>query len=42
MSEGVWWTCPSCDCTGAPASIANHVKKAHAVAIGEQARETEQ
>lgn len=38
VSEGVWLKCPACDYVGAPASIANHTKKAHAAAIGEQAQ----
>ncbi len=41
VSEGVWLTCPACDYVGAPASIANHTKKAHAAAIGEQTQGVE-
>ncbi|MET7809625.1 hypothetical protein ABZT26_02050 [Streptomyces sp. NPDC005395] len=29
VSEGAWRKCGSCDYVGAPASIANHTKKAH-------------
>ncbi|GGW24362.1 hypothetical protein GCM10010381_04260 [Streptomyces xantholiticus] len=32
VSEGVWQKCPSCAYVGAPASIANHNKRAHAAA----------
>ena len=41
VSEGVWRKCPSCDYVGAPASIANHSRKAHAVTVGERPQEAE-
>jgi hypothetical protein len=41
VSEGVWQKCPACDYVGAPASIANHTKKSHAAATGEQAQGAE-
>lgn len=41
VSEGVWQKCPTCDYVGAPASIANHTKKSHAAATGEQAQGAE-
>ncbi|CAL9378450.1 hypothetical protein [Streptomyces sp. enrichment culture] len=41
VSEGVRRKCSACDYVGAPASIAHHAKKAHAVPVGEQARGAE-
>ncbi|MEU5510456.1 hypothetical protein [Streptomyces fungicidicus] len=41
VTDGVWQKCPACDYVGAPASIANHTKKAHTPAIGEQAQGAE-
>ncbi|MEU6687148.1 hypothetical protein [Streptomyces sp. NPDC046832] len=41
VSAGVGQKCPTCDYVGAPGSSANHTKKSHTAAAGEQAQGAE-